>query len=58
MNEITSVATNGSWVRMIVKIRAGSSGARRAQSPERRSADDGGPTLAWVLSSQYSLRLQ
>src|SRR4051812_46573691 len=36
MNEIPSVATNGSWVRMMVKISAGSSGARRAQSPEGR----------------------
>ena len=35
MNEIARVATNGSWVRMIVKISAGSSGARRPQSPER-----------------------
>ena len=38
MNEMTSVATNGSWVTMIMKISAGSSGARRAQSPVRRSA--------------------
>src|SRR5690242_9903009 len=43
MNEITSVTRNGSWVRMMVKISAGSSGARRAHSPERRSADDGTP---------------
>src|SRR3954471_17620733 len=38
MNEIPSVATNGSWVRRMVKISAGSSGARRDQSPERRGA--------------------
>src|SRR5688572_4304547 len=38
MNEMTSVATNGSWVTTIMKIRAGSRGARRAQSAERRSA--------------------
>jgi hypothetical protein len=38
MNEITRVPTNGSWVTMIMKIRAGSSGARRAQSPVRRRA--------------------
>src|SRR3954470_18132361 len=38
MNEMTSVATKGSWVTMIVKISAGSRGARRAQSAERRSA--------------------
>ena len=39
MNEMTSVTTNGSWVTMIMKISAGSSGARRAQSPARtRSA--------------------
>src|SRR4051794_4762751 len=36
MNEIPSVATNGSWVRRMVKISAGSSGARRDQSPEGR----------------------
>ena len=33
MNEMTSVTTNGSWVTTIMKISAGSSGARRAQSP-------------------------
>src|SRR5215217_2038092 len=38
MNEMPSVKTKGSWVTMMVKIRAGSSGARRAQSAERRSA--------------------
>ena len=38
MNEMTSVATNGSWVTMIMKISAGSSGARRAQAPARASA--------------------
>ena len=43
MNEITSVATNGSWVTTIMKIRAGSSGARRAQSrgPAQRSGASG-----------------
>src|SRR3954453_22238091 len=44
MNEITSVTTKGSWVTMIMKISAGSSGARRAQSADRRSAPpSGGP---------------
>src|SRR3954452_10864381 len=44
MNEMTSVATKGSWVTMIMKISAGSSGARRAQSADRRSAPPaGGP---------------
>src|SRR5688572_4566673 len=44
MNEMNSVATNGSWVTTIMKIRAGSRGARRAQSAERRSAPlDGVP---------------
>src|SRR3954465_11134605 len=38
MNEMPRVATNGSWVRMIVKINAGRSGARRPQSPDRRRA--------------------
>src|ERR1700754_4918074 len=38
MNEMISVTTNGSWVTMIVKISAGSSGARRAQFADRRSA--------------------
>ena len=38
MNEMTIVATNGSWVIRMVKISAGSSGALRAQSPERWSA--------------------
>src|SRR4051794_7390584 len=37
MNEIPSVATNGSWVRMMVKINAGRSGARRPQSLRRRA---------------------
>ena len=39
-NEMTSVATNGSWVTMIMKTSAGSSGARRthASCPARRSA--------------------
>src|SRR4051794_15488018 len=44
MNEMTSVATKGSWVTMIMKISAGSSGPRRAQSADRRSAPpSGGP---------------
>src|SRR5688500_3301319 len=43
MNEMNSVATNGSWVTTIMKIRAGSSGARRAQSADRRRAP-----LGWV----------
>ena len=34
MNEMTSVATNGSWVRTMVKISAGSNGARRGQFAE------------------------
>src|SRR3954454_208548 len=38
MNEMIKVPTNGSWVTTIMKIRAGRSGARRAQSPARRSA--------------------
>ena len=32
MNEIARVATNGNWVRRMVKISAGSRGARRPQS--------------------------
>src|SRR5215207_8116110 len=36
MNEMTSVATNGSWVTTIMNTSAGSSGARRAQSAARR----------------------
>src|SRR5690242_16943773 len=39
MNEMPRVTTNGSWVRMMVKISAGSSGARRDQSLERRRVD-------------------
>src|SRR5947209_6815730 len=38
MNETIRVTTNGSWVTTIVKMRAGSRGALRAQSAERRSA--------------------
>src|SRR5919107_6201189 len=42
MNDTISVTTNGSWVTMIVNTSAGSSGARRAQSADRRSAPPGG----------------
>src|SRR5918993_5490041 len=42
MNEMISVKTKGNWVTTMVKISAGSSGARRAQSAERRSAPLGG----------------
>src|SRR5829696_5446932 len=38
MNETISVAMNGNCVTMMVKTRAGSNGARRAQSPDRRKA--------------------
>src|SRR5687768_8127454 len=38
MNDMIRVTTKGSWVTMIVKIRAGRSGARRAQSLARRIA--------------------
>src|SRR5689334_17825459 len=38
MNEMISVKTNGSWVTRIMKISAGRSGARRAQSPAARMA--------------------
>src|SRR5690242_21871275 len=38
MNEMISVKTNGSWVTRIMKISAGRSGARRAQSPAARRA--------------------
>src|SRR4051794_11076980 len=39
MNEMTRVATNGSWVTMIMKTRAGISGARRAQAMPRALRD-------------------
>jgi hypothetical protein len=42
MNDTISVTTNGSWVTMIVKMSAGSNGARRAQSADRRSAPPDG----------------
>ncbi len=42
MNETIKVTTNGSWVTTIVKISAGSRGARRAQTADRRSAPPGG----------------
>src|SRR3712207_746986 len=38
MNETIRVTANGSCVTTIVKMRAGSNGARRAQSDDRRSA--------------------
>src|SRR5690349_4687719 len=38
MNEMIKVPTNGSWVTTIMKISAGRSGARRAQSPALRMA--------------------
>src|SRR5687768_6321345 len=41
MNEMTSVAMNGSCVTTMRKTRAGSSGARRAQSPVCRRAPPG-----------------
>src|SRR4051794_25514987 len=37
MNEMTRVATNGSWVTMIMKTSAGINGARRAQAAPRRA---------------------
>jgi hypothetical protein len=37
------VTTNGNWVTMIMKISAGISGARRAQSPVRRISEPGEP---------------
>src|SRR5690242_3341942 len=39
MNEMTRVATNGSWVTMIMNTRAGSNGARRAQARLRAPRD-------------------
>src|SRR4051812_48416890 len=39
MNEMTSVATNGSWVTTIMKTRAGISGARRAHATLRALRD-------------------
>src|SRR3712207_8827612 len=41
MNEMASVPRKGSWVTTMVNTRAGSRGARRAQSADRRSAPPG-----------------
>src|SRR3712207_1623568 len=50
MNEMTSVATKGTWVTTIMKTRAGNSGARRAQSADRlRAPPEGGPG-GWTSS--------
>jgi hypothetical protein len=43
MNEMTSVAMKGSCVRTMVKISAGSSGARRLQSEDLFSDGLSGP---------------
>src|SRR6185312_17180099 len=43
MNETTSVMTNGSWVTMIMKTRAGISGVRRAQLAARCLAESSCP---------------
>ena len=46
MKEMTSVPMNGSCVRTMTKIRAGSSGARRAQSPAAGSPCGRRPCVA------------